>query len=163
MSSEKDFEIRKALAWSACHKMKSIWNSKLSRKMKIRIFKATVESVLLYGCPTWTVNKVLERRMDGCYTRMLRMVLNISWKEKLTNQELYQDLPKVSDIVRERRLRLAGHCVRHDDEIAHHLVLWEPTKGTRNRGRRAKNIKTSMIKFSADRQIITLTRAPNSN
>ena len=84
-SSEKDFEVRKALAWSACHKMKNIWKSKLSRKIKIRIFKATVESVLLYGCQTWTINKTFEKRLDGCYTRMLRMVLDVSWKEKRTN------------------------------------------------------------------------------
>ena len=136
-SSEKDFEIRKALAWSACHKMKKIWKSKLSRKMKIRIFKATVESVLLYGCQTWTINKTLQKMMDGCYTRMLRMVLDVSWKEKRTNQELYQDLPKLTEMVRERRLRIAGHCVRHEEEIAHHLILWEPTRGNRGRGRRA--------------------------
>ena len=80
-SSEKDFEIRKALAWYACHKMKTIWKSKLRRKIKIRVFKATVESVRLYGCQTWTIDKTLEKRIDGCYTRMLRMVLNISWKK----------------------------------------------------------------------------------
>ena len=136
MSSQKDFEIRKALAWSACHKMKNIWHSNLNRKMKIRIFKSTVESVLLYGCQTWTIDKTLEKRIDGCYTRMLRMVLNISWKAKLTNKQLYGNLPKLTEIVKERRLQLAGHCVRHEDEIAHHLVLWEPTRGTRNRGRR---------------------------
>ena len=136
-SSEKDFEIRKALGWSACHKMKQIWKSKLSRKMKIRIFKATVESILLYGCQTWTVNKTLQKRMDGCYTRMLRMVLDVSWKERRTNQDLYQDLPKLSEMVRERRMRLAGHCIRHEEEIAHQLVMWEPKRGQRSRGRRA--------------------------
>ena len=34
-------------------------------------------------------------------------------------------------MVRERRLRIAGHCVRHEEEIAHHLILWEPTRGRR--------------------------------
>ena len=107
--------------------------------MKICVFKVTVESVLLYGCQTWTIDKTLEKRIDGCFTRLLRMVLNISWKEKRTNEELYLDLPKLSEIVRERRLRLAGHCVRHEEEIAHHLVLWEPKRGQRNRGRRTVN------------------------
>ena len=32
-------------------------------------------------------------------------------------------------------MRLAGHCIRHTGEIAHHLVLWEPTEGRRNRGK----------------------------
>ena len=29
----------------------------------------------------------------------------------------------------------AGHCVRHDEEVASKLVLWEPTEGRRSRGR----------------------------
>ena len=57
MSTVKDFEIRKALAWTACHKLKKIWTSNLSRKLKVRLFLATVESVLLYGSETWTVSK----------------------------------------------------------------------------------------------------------
>ena len=51
-STDKDFTVRKALAWSACHKLRKIWRSKLSRKMKVRLFIATVESVLLYGAET---------------------------------------------------------------------------------------------------------------
>ena len=31
-------------------------------------------------------NKTLEKKIDGCYTRMLTMVLDVSWKEKRTNQ-----------------------------------------------------------------------------
>ena len=67
-SSEKDFEIRKALTWSACHKMKRIWSTNLQRKIKERLFVTTVESILLYGSETWTINKVMEKRLDGCYT-----------------------------------------------------------------------------------------------
>ena len=32
-------------------------------------------------------------------------------------------------------MRLAGHCVTHDDEVANKLVLWQPTDGHANRGR----------------------------
>ena len=32
-------------------------------------------------------------------------------------------------------MRLAGHCVRHEDEVANKLVLWQPTDGHANRGR----------------------------
>ena len=134
-SSEKDFEIRKAMAWSACNKLKLIWSSNLSRNMKIRLFRATVESVLLYNSETWTINKSLRRKIDGCYTRMLRMALDISWQAKISNIDLYQKMPPVSQIIRERRLKLSGHLVRHDNELAHNLVLWEPTRGRRNRGR----------------------------
>ena len=51
---------------------------------------------------------------------------------------LYQNLPLVSTKVQKRRITLAGHCVRHPEEMAQNLVLWEPTEGRRNRGARRK-------------------------
>ena len=53
---------------------------KLSQKIKIRLFVVTVESVLLYRSECWTFDKCLQKQLDGCYTRMLRMALNVSWK-----------------------------------------------------------------------------------
>ncbi|XP_014779467.1 uncharacterized protein LOC106875731 [Octopus bimaculoides] len=46
-STENDIVAREALAWSACHKSRKVWSSKLARKLKVRLFLATVESVLL--------------------------------------------------------------------------------------------------------------------
>ena len=40
---------------------------------------ASVESILLYGSETWTVTKAIEKKLYGCYTKMLRMVFNVSW------------------------------------------------------------------------------------
>ena len=135
VSSEKDLEIRKALAWSACNKLKTIWKSNLKKGIKKRLFLSTVESVLLYGAETWTINKKMEKRLDGCYTRMLRMAFNVSWKDRMTNEELYDGLPKLSTKIATRRMKLAGHCIRHPEEEASKLVLWEPEKGVRNVGR----------------------------
>ena len=135
-SSSKDLKVRKALAWSACHNLSKIWKSNLAQKIKVRLFIATVESVLLYGSETWTMTKALTKEIDGCYTRMLRMAKNVSWMEHRRNEDLYQNLPKVSEKIRQRRMRLAGHCIRHKEEIANKLVLWEPDEGRRSRGRR---------------------------
>ena len=77
-STWQDVRVRKAQAWAALNKMDAIWKSKLGRKTKISLFSATVVSVLLYGCETWTLNKQMNRSLDGCYTRMLRKVLNLS-------------------------------------------------------------------------------------
>ena len=95
-STEKDFAVRKALAWIACHKLKSVWSSTLKRNLKVRIFLATVESVLLFGSETWTFTKSMEKQLNGVYTRLLRMALGVTWRQHLTNEELYQDLPLVS-------------------------------------------------------------------
>ena len=134
-STEKDIKVRKAKAWAACHKLKTIWNSGLRKDLKLRLFTATVESVLLYGSETWTLTKRLEKMLDGCYTRMLRMVLGVSWKQHMTNHELYGSLPRVSSKIAERRLRLAGHIFRHPELIADKLLLWEPLHGDAGRGR----------------------------
>ena len=98
---------------------------------------ATVESVLLYGSNTWTLTRKLEQQLDGTYTRMLRKALNnVSWKQHMTKEELYKNLQNVSKKIVERRLRLAGHCLRYPEEIASHLVLWQPTIGSTSRGRK---------------------------
>ena len=54
-STAKDIKARKGAAWRACNKLGKIWKSPLSRKLKVRLFLPTVESVLLYGCKAWTV------------------------------------------------------------------------------------------------------------
>ena len=133
-STSADISVRKALAWSACHRLRKVWSSKLRRKIKERLFLATVESVLLYGSEAWTLTSTMEKQLNGCYTRMLRMALNISYKDHMTNKELYGELPQVSCKIQQRRMRLAGHCLRHPEEIANKLVLWEPLEGIRNRG-----------------------------
>ena len=135
-SSEKDIKVRKALAWKACHNLQKIWKSKMARKLKVRLFISTVESVLLYGSETWTLTKKLQKQIDGCYTRMLRMALNVTWKDHWTNIQLYQELPKVSEKIQKRRMRIAGHCIRHEEEIASRLILWQSDKGNRKQGRR---------------------------
>ena len=132
--SEHDIRVRRAKAWAACHKMKKIWKSNLRRDLKVRLFQSTVESVLLYGSEAWTMTAATEKRLDGCYTRMLRMALDVSWRDKLTNKELYGKLPKISTRIRMRRMRLAGHIQRHDDLTAHKVLLWEPLHGHRRCG-----------------------------
>ena len=56
------------------------WKSNLSDKMKRSFFQAAVVSILLYGCTTWTLTKRLEKKLDGNYTRMLRAILNKTWR-----------------------------------------------------------------------------------
>ena len=68
-------------------------------------------------------------------TRILRKVFNVNWSERITNEKLYGKLPRLSDKIAARRLRLAGHCQRHPELGAHRLILWEPTHGQRRRGR----------------------------
>ena len=74
--SEKDLKFGKALTWKACNKMRTLWRSNQSTSLKISFFGAAVESIPLYWAEDWTLTKQLEARLDGCYTRLLMMVLN---------------------------------------------------------------------------------------
>ena len=62
-STEQDIRVRKALAWKACNKLSKIWKSTLSRDLKVKLFQATVECVLLYGCESWTISNKIERKV----------------------------------------------------------------------------------------------------
>ena len=64
----KDFKVRRALAWLAAHKLKSIWISSFSSRLNINLMTAVVESILLYGSETWTFTNELTSRVDGVYT-----------------------------------------------------------------------------------------------
>ena len=97
--SEKDINTHIAKAWSALSKMDTIWKSNLDRELKIGFFRATVESVLLYGRTTWTITKALGRKLDRTYTRLLRAALNVKWQSHTTNQILYGNLPKVTTTI----------------------------------------------------------------
>ena len=138
-STEKDAMIRIAKAWSALSRLRTIWKSSLPDNTKRNFFRAVVESVLIYGSTAWTLTKHLEDKLDGTYTRMLRAILNKSWKQHPTNDQLYGNIPKVSDIIRERRTRFAGHCWRSKNELASDLHLWIPKHGYSQVGRPCKS------------------------
>lgn len=117
------------MAWSACNKLDKIWKSKVDRRIKFRLFRSCVESVLLYGSETWTVSKNMEQRINGTYTKLLRRIFNVSWKSHTTNKELYRNIPPLSVTIAKRRLRFAGHCARSSDQPASDLLFWVSPKG----------------------------------
>ena len=97
-----------------------------------------VVSILLYGCTTWTLTKRLEKKLDGNYTRMLRAILNKSWRQHPTRRELYGHLPPITKTIQVRRARHAGHCWRSKDELLSDVLLWTPTYGQAKAGRPAR-------------------------
>ena len=103
--------------------------------MKRSFFQAAIVSILLYGCTTWTLTKRLEKKLDGNYTRMLRAILNKSWRQHSTRHQLYGHLPPITKTIQVRRTRHAGHCWRSRDELISDVCLWTPTLGRAKAGR----------------------------
>ena len=106
--------------------------------MKRSFFQAAVTSILLYGCTTWTLTKRLEKKLDGNYGRMLRAILNKSWRQHPTRHQLYGHLPPITKTIQVRRTRHAGHCWRSRDELIRDVLLWTPTLGRAKAGRPAR-------------------------
>ena len=106
--------------------------------MKRSFFQAAVVSILLYGCTTWTLTKRLEKKLDGNYTKMLRAILNKSWRQHPTRHQLYGHLPPITKSIQVRRTRHAGHCWRSKDELVSDVLLWTPTYGRTKAGRPAR-------------------------
>ena len=128
-STEKDIDTRLTKAWTAIDKLSIIWKSNTTDKMKRSFFQGAVVSILLYGCTNWTLTKRLEKKLDGNYTRMLRAILNKSWRQHPTKHQLYGHLPPITKTMQVRRTRHAGHCWRNRDELISDVLLWTPTYG----------------------------------
>ena len=137
-STEKDIETRLTKAWTAINRLSIIWKSDLTDKMKRSFFQAAVTSILLYGCTTWTLAKRLEKKLDGNYTRMLRAILNKSWRQHPTRHQLYGHLPPITIMIQVRRTRHAGHCWGSRDELIRDVLLWTPTHSRAKAGRPAR-------------------------
>ena len=121
--TDHDMEMRIKQAWGALNSLSRIWKSPLMKSTKTKVFKACVETILLYGSESWSLNQRRKSRLDGTYTKMLRVVYGISWR-------LYGPLPPISEVVHRRFLALAGHVTR-GSEPAGELIFWQPEEKKR--------------------------------
>ena len=112
----------------AIDRLSVIWKSDLTDKMKRSFFQAAIVSILLYGCTIWTLTKRMEKKLDSNCTRMLRAILNKSWRQHPTKQQLYKI----------RRTRHMGHCWRNRDELMSVVLLWTSSHGRAKAGRPAR-------------------------
>ena len=123
-STEADINTRLTKTWTAINKQSVLWKSDLTDKMKRSFFQAPVVSILLYGCTTWTQTKRMEKKLDGNYKRMLRAILNKSWRQHPTKPQLYGHLPPITKTIKVRRTRHAWHCWRSRDELISDVFRW---------------------------------------
>ena len=137
-STETDINTQLTKAWTAINRLSVIWKSDLTDTIKHSFFQAVVMSILLNGCTTWTQTKQLEKKLDGNYTRMLWAILNKSWRQHPTKHQLYGHLPPITETIKVRWTRHAGHCWRSRDELISDVLLWTPSHGQAKAGRPAR-------------------------
>ena len=70
-STERDVNMRRVKAWIVIERLSFINKSDLSNKIKLEFFQAVVVLILLYECTTWTLTKLIEKKLVSNCTRML--------------------------------------------------------------------------------------------
>ena len=118
---------------------KRVWtNSKLTEHTKIQVYKACVVSILLYGSGSWTLLSRQERRLNSFHMRCLRRILDISWRDTMTNNAVLEraGIPTMFSLLKQRRMRWLGQvCHTEDGLIPKDLLCGELVTGKRPTGR----------------------------
>ena len=128
--------------------------------------RSPVISIFLYACESWTLTAELEKRTQAFEMRCYQRLLNISYKDHVTNEEVcgkiqtaIGEYDKLLTLVKKRKLRWFGHVSRSSGLAK--TILQGTVKGKRKRGRQKKrwedNIKewTGMDFDSSTRQLKT--------
>ena len=110
------------------------------------VYNACFIKTLLYGSESWTTYAKREQRLNSFHMRCLRRILNIKWSDKVPNAEALAraDVPTMSTLLRQRRLRWLGDVRRMEDgRIPKDILYSELASGTRPVGQpklRYKNV-----------------------
>ena len=115
-SPGKEIEVRLAKASTAFNMLRHVvWYRKtVSTMARLRIFRACVIPVLLYGSEVWTLTNSLEQRLCTFYHRCLRTIIGTNLSDRMSNVQLLEltGQPSLVDIMRRNRLRWFGHANR---------------------------------------------------
>ena len=161
--SKPEVLSRIAQATAALTKRKPIWRDKnLYLGSKVKLMRSLVISIFLYACESWTLTAELEKRKQAFEMRCYRRLLNISYKDHVTNEEVRRKIQaaigeydELLTLVKKRKLRWFGHVSRSSGLAK--TILQGTVKGKRKRGRQKKrwedNIKewTGMDSASSPR------------
>ena len=110
-------------------------------------FQAEVESILLYGCTTWTLTKRMVKKLDGNYTRIVQAILNKSWRQHPTKHQVYSHLPPITKTIQVRRTRYVGHYWRRKDKLISDVLQWT---SSHRRAKAGRPVRTYIKKLYAD-------------
>ena len=103
---------------------------------KVRLVKAMVFPVVMYGCESWTIKKAKRWRIDAfelwCWKRLLR----VSWTARRSNQSILKEICpgcSLEGLMIKLKLQYFGHLMRRADSFEKTLMLGK-IEGRRRRG-----------------------------
>ena len=93
--SKAEILARTGQTIAALSRLNVIWYDKILKlKLNIRLLQSIVNSIFLYACETWTIMKELQRKITTLEMRCLRRLLNISYRDRITNIEVRNRVTK---------------------------------------------------------------------
>ena len=117
----------------------NILNSRdITLPTKVRLVKAMVFPVVMYGCECWTTKKAEHQRYDAfelwCWKRLLR----VPWTARRSNQSILKEIsPEYSleELMLKMKLQYFGHLMQRADSFEMTLMLGKIEGGRRGRQR----------------------------
>ena len=103
---------------------------------KVRLVKAMVFPVVMYGCESWTVKKAEHRRLDAFELWCWRRLLRVPWTARRSNQSILKEIsPGISleGLMLKLRLQYFGQLMRRADSFEKTLMLGK-IEGRRRKG-----------------------------
>ena len=115
----------------------SIFKSRdITLPTKVRLVKAMVFPVVIYGCESWTIKKAERGRIDAFELWCWRRLLRVSWTARRSNQSILKEIsPEYSlrGLMLKLKLQYFGHLMRRADLFEKTLMLGK-IEGRRRRG-----------------------------
>ena len=93
---------------------------------KVRLVKAMVFPVVMYGCESWTVKKAERWRIDAFELWCWRRLLRVPWTARRSNQSILKEIsPGISleGMMLKLKLQYFGHPMRRVDSLEKSLML----------------------------------------
>ena len=102
---------------------------------KVRLVKAMVYPVVMYGCESWTIKKAECQRIDAFELWCWRRFLRVLWTARRSNQSILKISPRCSleGLILKLKLQIFGHLMRRADSFEKTLILGK-IEGRRRRG-----------------------------
>ena len=121
--SKPEILSRIAQTTATLTRLKPVWIDKsISLSSKIRLMRSLVTSVFLYACESWTLTAELQRRIQAMEMRCYRKILRISFKDRVTNEEVSAKIQQAIGphedllaIVKRSKLQWYGHVPSSSD------------------------------------------------
>ena len=106
----------------------------ISLPTKVRLVKAMVFLVVMYGCESWTIKKAEHQRIDAFELWCWRRLLWVSWIARRSNQSILKEIsPEYSSegLMLKLKLQYSGHLMRRTDPSEKTLMLGKLEGGKR--------------------------------